>query len=73
MRVHINPARSEQQSIGIYVAMCVGCRHRAWCANLSNNAVNKCNIGVTCWGAGAINQIGSRNDGSVTGLHNWKI
>jgi hypothetical protein len=73
MRVYINPARSEQQSICIYLAMCVSSRNRSWFANFGDDAVNKCNIGVTCWGAGAINQIGSRDDGSITDLHNWKI
>jgi hypothetical protein len=73
MRVHIDPTRSEQQTIGVYVAMCLGGRHRAWFANLGNDAVNKCNIGVPRWRTGAIDQIGPRDDGSFAGLHNWKI
>ena len=73
MRVHIDPSWSEQQSIGIYVAMCMSSRNRSWLTNFGNDAINKCNIGVPCRRTGAINQIGSRNDGSLTGLHNCKI
>jgi hypothetical protein len=53
--------------------MCLGGRHRAWFANFGNDAVNKRNIGVPCWRTGAVDQIGPRDDGSFTGLHNWKI
>jgi hypothetical protein len=53
--------------------MCVSRRYRAWFANLGNDAINKCNIGVPRWRTGAVDQIGPRENGSFTGLHNWKI
>jgi hypothetical protein len=73
MRVYVDPARSDKQTVGIYVAMCVSRRYRAWFANLGNDPINKCNISVPRWRTGAVDQIGPRENGSFTGLHNWKI